>query len=87
MPPPAQEKPRFRDGDFEPGGTVDITIKDQTLQTEFARSLGVPMFLANVSLQVYQMAKGKGLGKRDGAAVVTLYEELAGVTLGPRDRT
>lgn len=77
--------PRFIGGDFEPGGTIDITIKDQSLQTDFARSLGVPMFMANVSLQIYQMAKAQGLSKHDGASVVTLYEKLAGVTLGPRD--
>ncbi len=77
--------PRFISGDFNPGGTIDITVKDQTLQTEFARSLGVPMFMANVSLQVYEMAKAAGLNKRDGASVVTLYEKMAGVQLGPRD--
>lgn len=77
--------PRFISGDFSPGGTVDITVKDQTLQTEFARSLGVPMFMANVSLQIYEMAKASGLNKQDSACVITLYEKLAGVTLGPRD--
>jgi len=76
--------PRFMSGDFEPGGTVDITIKDQGLQCDFARSLGVPMFMANVSLQIYEMAKAAGLGKRDGAAVVTIYEKMADVKLGPR---
>jgi 3-hydroxyisobutyrate dehydrogenase-like beta-hydroxyacid dehydrogenase len=39
--------PRYLSGDFEPGGTVDITWKDQTLQTDFANALGVPLFLAN----------------------------------------
>ena len=76
--------PRFISGDFDPGGTIDITIKDQSLQTDFARSLGVPMFMANVSLQVYEMAKAAGLSKRDGASVVTLYEKMADVALGPR---
>ena len=76
--------PRFLSGDFEPGGTIDITIKDQSLQTDFARSLGVPMFMANVSLQIYEMARAAGLSKKDGAAVITLYEKMAGVTLGPR---
>lgn len=77
--------PRFIAGNFAPGGTVDITVKDQSLQCDFARSLGVPMFMANVSLQVYQMAKAHGLGKLDSASVVTLYEKMAGVTLGPRE--
>ena len=78
---------RFLTGDFSPGGTVDITVKDQGLQTDFARSLGVPMFMANVSLQIYEMAKAAGLNKQDSAAVITLYEKLAGVQLGPRETT
>lgn len=76
--------PRFLSGDFSPGGTVDISYKDQELETAFAKALGVPLFLANVSQQIYQMARAKGLSKQDGASVVTLYEEMAGVKLGPR---
>ena len=76
--------PRFISGDFEPGGTIDITIKDQGLQTDFARALGVPMFMANVSLQIYEMAKAAGLSKKDGASIITVYEKMAGVALGPR---
>jgi len=77
--------PRFISGDFSPGGTVDITIKDQDLQTDFAKSLGVPMFMANVSLQIYEMARAAGMSKLDSSAVITLYEKMAGVELGPRE--
>ncbi len=77
--------PRFISGDFAPGGTVDITCKDQGLQVDFAKSLGVPMFMANVSLQIFEMAKARGLNKLDSSSVITLYEEMAGVQLGPRE--
>ncbi|MEM1372158.1 MAG: NAD(P)-dependent oxidoreductase [Pseudomonadota bacterium] len=76
--------PRFLSGDFAPGGTVDISYKDQELETAFAKELGVPLLLANVSQQVYQMARAKGLSKEDGASVIKLYEEMVGVKLGPR---
>lgn len=76
--------PRYLAGDFEPGGTMDITWKDQSLQTDFANALGVPLFLANTSRQVYQWARGLGMNKLDSSAVVTMYEEAAGVQLGPR---
>jgi 3-hydroxyisobutyrate dehydrogenase-like beta-hydroxyacid dehydrogenase len=76
--------PRMLAGDFAPGGTVDISYKDQELETAFAKSLGVPLLLANVSQQVYQMARAAGLAKEDGAAVVKVYERIAGVRLGPR---
>jgi 3-hydroxyisobutyrate dehydrogenase-like beta-hydroxyacid dehydrogenase len=76
--------PRMIAGDFAPGGTVDISYKDQELETAFAKSLGVPLLLANVSQQVYQMARAAGLAKEDGASVVKVYERMAGVRLGPR---
>jgi len=76
--------PRMIAGDFRPGGTVDISYKDQELETAFAKSLGVPLLLANVSQQVYQMARALGLAKEDGASIVKVYEQMAGVKLGPR---
>jgi 3-hydroxyisobutyrate dehydrogenase len=77
--------PRFLSGDFSPGGTVDISYKDQELETAFGKALGVPLFMANISQQIYQMARAHGLNKQDGASVVKLYEQMAGVRLGPRD--
>jgi len=71
--------PRILSRDFSPTGTVDISFKDQELETAFAKQLGVPLFLANVSQQVYQMARAAGLGKEDGTAIVKVLERLAGV--------
>lgn len=73
--------PRMLRRDFAPGGTMDISFKDQELETQFAKSLGVPVLLANVSQQVYQMARAAGLNKEDGSAVVKVLERLAGVTV------
>jgi 3-hydroxyisobutyrate dehydrogenase len=74
--------PRILARDFKPGGTVDISFKDQELETAFAKQLGVPVLLANVTQQVYQMARAAGLNKEDGSAVVKVLERLAGVTVG-----
>jgi 3-hydroxyisobutyrate dehydrogenase-like beta-hydroxyacid dehydrogenase len=71
--------PRILDGNFEPGGTIDISYKDQELETAFAKRLGVPLLLANLTQQVYQMARAQGLNKQDGAAIVKIFERLAGV--------
>jgi 3-hydroxyisobutyrate dehydrogenase len=76
--------PRILKRDFAPGGTVDISFKDQELETQFAKQLGVPIFLANVSQQVYQMARAAGLNKQDGSAIVQVLERLAGVQVGGR---
>jgi 3-hydroxyisobutyrate dehydrogenase len=79
--------PKILSRDFSPGGTVDISFKDQELETAFAKQLGVPVLLANVSQQVYQMARAAGFNKEDGTAVIKVLERLAGVQVskGPRD--
>jgi 3-hydroxyisobutyrate dehydrogenase len=77
--------PRILERNFAPGGTVDISFKDQELETQFAKQLGVPVLLANVSQQVYQMARAAGLNKEDGSAVVKILERLAGVTVRSGD--
>lgn len=68
--------------DFSPSGTTDISYKDQEVETALAKALGVPMILANVTQQFYQMARAAGYGKEDGSAVVKVIERLAGVTVG-----
>jgi len=73
--------PRILQRDFAPGGTVDISFKDQELETQFAKQLGVPVLLANVTQQVYQMARAAGFNKEDGSAVVKVLERLAGITV------
>ena len=71
--------PKILARDFTPGGTIDIYYKDQELETAFAKQLGVPLLLANVSQQVYQMARAAGLSKQDGPAIIQVLERLAGV--------
>ena len=62
--------------------TVDISIKDQELETAFAKQLGVPVLLANVIPQVYQMARAAGFNKEHGSALIKVFERLAGVRVG-----
>ena len=74
--------PRMLRRDFAPGGTIDISYKDQDLETSYAKRLGVPLLLANLTQQVYQMARAAGLNKEDGSAIIKLFENLAGVKIG-----
>jgi len=72
--------PRILKREFD-GIRMDITYKDVELQTQLAKSLGMPMFMANAALQVYQMARAQGLGDKDGVAVVQMYEQWTGVAV------
>jgi len=76
--------PRILARDFAPGGAVDVYYKDQELETAFAKALGVPLLLANVTQQVYQMARAAGLNKEDGSAIIKVLERLAGVEVRAR---
>ena len=60
--------PRILARNFAPGGTIDISYKDQDLETSFAARLGVPLLMANLSQQVYQMGRAAGFNKEDGSA-------------------
>jgi len=45
----------------------------------------VPLLLANVTQQVYQMARAAGLNKEDGSSIIKVFERTAGVTIGGDD--
>ena len=78
--------PRMLARNFAPGGTIDISYKDQDLETSFARQLGVPLLMANLSQQVYQMGRAAGFNKEDGSAIIKVFERLAGVTVSGDDK-
>lgn len=68
-------------GKFDPGFTVNLQYKDLEMAVQTAKELGIPLVMANFAQQVYETARAKGLGKKDISAVITLNEELAGVTV------
>ncbi|HSV83066.1 MAG TPA: NAD(P)-dependent oxidoreductase [Ramlibacter sp.] len=75
--------PRILKREFD-GIRMDITYKDVELQANLAKAMGMPMFMANAALQVYQMARAKGLGDKDAVSVIQLYEEWTGVKVEGR---
>jgi 2-hydroxymethylglutarate dehydrogenase len=66
---------------FEPGFTIDLTCKDLGLVLSLAKEIGVPLFVTSIAQQVYELAKAKGLGMLDNTAIITLFEEVAQVTV------
>jgi hypothetical protein len=72
--------PRLLSRNFD-GIRMDITYEDLELETQVAKSLQVPMFMANVAQQVYQMGRAAGFGSEDTSAIVKVYEQLTGASL------
>lgn len=70
--------PRWLKRDFD-GIRLDITYKDMQHQIDLGKSLGVPMPMANLAQQMYEMARCEGHGSEDGVAVVKVYEAMTGL--------
>ena len=57
---------------------LDIFVKDMALVTDAARAGGFTAPLAEAAEQLYLAGAAEGLGRRDDASLVTLYERWAG---------
>jgi putative dehydrogenase len=77
----ANRVPHMLDGDYTPRSAVDIFIKDLGLVLDAGRELRFPLPLAAAAHQLFLMAAAAGLGREDDAAVVKVFEQLAGISV------
>ena len=69
-------------GTFEPPNfMLKLAHKDVSLATALGRELGVPMRLANLTLEEMTEAMGRGWGERDSRVAMTLETERAGIRI------
>jgi 3-hydroxyisobutyrate dehydrogenase len=66
-------------GDFAPGFTTDLLVKDLRLVQELAEEHHVPVALVALTRQLYEAVRARGEGSSDYSAVVRILEELTGV--------
>lgn len=78
--------PHMLDGDYAPRSAVEIFVKDLGLVLDAGRSLRFPLPLAAAAHQLFLMAAAAGLGQEDDAAVVKVFERLAGIDVSRPDR-
>jgi 3-hydroxyisobutyrate dehydrogenase len=76
--------PHMLDGDYAPRSAVEIFVKDLGLVLDAGRELRFPLPLAAAAHQLFLMAAAAGLGREDDAAVVKVFERLAGIRVGGR---
>lgn len=76
-----QKGERIINGNYEPGGRLALHIKDLQYALETARSLGVPLPIASMVQQYFEATKAAGRADWDHSAVVTFFEDLAGVKI------
>jgi 3-hydroxyisobutyrate dehydrogenase-like beta-hydroxyacid dehydrogenase len=68
---------RVRAGDYDGGMPTEAARKDSALALDMARAGGVPLFAMQAADSVYELALRAGLGRKDYAAIATLWEEGA----------
>jgi len=73
---------QFLPGEYEtPAFALKLAHKDVMLATGLAKELGVPMRLANMTLEEMTEALGRGWGEQDSRAYLKLQLERAGVQI------
>jgi 3-hydroxyisobutyrate dehydrogenase len=73
---------QFLPGTYDPPAfALKLAHKDVSLATQLAKEVGVPMRLANMTLEEMTEALGRGWAARDSRVVMKLQEERAGVTI------
>ena len=75
-----QKKPNYLAGTYNPGFKIDLHFKDLGLIMESARALGVPLPATAVVQELFNALRVKGRGGLDHSGVITLLEDLAGLT-------
>lgn len=65
--------------DFTPLSAVEIFVKDLGIVLDSGREQRFPLPIAAAAHQLFLAAAAAGLGREDDAAVVKVYEKLAGV--------
>ncbi|MBI5879492.1 MAG: NAD-binding protein [Chloroflexi bacterium] len=76
--------PHMLEGDFTPRSAVDIFVKDLGIVLDTAREKRFPLPLAAAAHQLFLMAAAAGHGREDDAAVVKVFEQLAGIAVKER---
>jgi 3-hydroxyisobutyrate dehydrogenase len=68
-------------GDYEPGFTTELMLKDIGLAVNLAKESGVPFVMGALAYEVVTTAVAVGLGKKDFSAIVKMFEDLLKVRL------
>jgi 3-hydroxyisobutyrate dehydrogenase len=66
-------------GDYTPLSAVEIFVKDLGIVLETGKAERFPLFLAAAAHQLFLAAAAAGFGREDDAAVVKVFEQLAGI--------
>jgi 3-hydroxyisobutyrate dehydrogenase-like beta-hydroxyacid dehydrogenase len=73
--------PRILARDFEAKGAIDVLTKDTGIIMDTCLKLKVPLLIPSICYHVFGVADSRGIGREDGAAVIKVLEDYAGITV------
>lgn len=73
--------PMIMEGNFKPGFKIDLHIKDLNNAIETGHSVGAPLMLTSIVMEMMQNLRTDGLGECDHSAIAKYYEKLTGIEL------
>lgn len=71
--------PMMMDRNFNPGFRIDLHVKDMNNVMDTAHSVGVPLPLASLVMEIMQAIKLDGCGIEDHSSIVKFYEKMANI--------
>jgi len=71
--------PMMMDRNFNPGFRIDLHVKDMNNIMDTAHSVGVPLPLASLVMEIMQAIKQDGCGIEDHSSIVKFYEKMANI--------
>ncbi len=74
--------PMILDGNFKPGFKIDLHIKDLSNALDTGHSVGSPMLLTSMLMEMMQTLRADGCGQNDHSGLAKYYAKLAGATIG-----
>jgi 3-hydroxyisobutyrate dehydrogenase len=78
--------PHMLAGDYTPLSAVEIFVKDLGIVLDQGRAMRFPLPVAAAAHQQFLAAAAAGFGREDDAAVVKVYERLAGIDVASAAR-
>jgi 3-hydroxyisobutyrate dehydrogenase-like beta-hydroxyacid dehydrogenase len=72
---------RILNRDFKAGMSVELAYKDSELVCEMGRDFKIPMYVTNTAHCIYEWARIEGLGEKDYASIILLWEKLLGIRI------
>ena len=74
--------PMMVEGNFKPGFKIDLHIKDLNNALETAHSLGAPLPLTAVVMEMMQTLHADGFGQDDHSSLAKYYAKVSGTKIG-----